>query len=260
MKNKIICDTNIWFKIGNEEINHYKIEDLNLFVTNLTIEEIIYNAYISDKLNYSNACKAILKYAKGWFYEEPIPHIISHFSDKQLLLNKDYQLRAVEMIANSKNNTDISISKELILEQRAKYKSFFERLLPSFKMIHEIKVALSNTDQDVISVEEYFKSKIGKQDFYNYFKHKLLYEIDNKISKDIFEEKANEIHLFFEIISHYTIDKILEAKNPYFEINDFNKILQFCYVNNNCYFWTDDENLDSLIRKTGYQHFIFQPS
>jgi len=78
---KIVCDTNIWYGLGNGNIDTSIAKNHELIVTKLVLEEIATSEnLISDILMVKRTFKAIEKFATGIIKENPFDYILESYS------------------------------------------------------------------------------------------------------------------------------------------------------------------------------------
>ena len=110
---EIICDTNIWYKLGNNEISIQDFGDNDLIATRLSIDELGTSENLLDienALKTKKASKAIFQYAKHIQTLGPLEFILHKSGNELRYINDEYH-RSV-----SRNITSIELFGKLSKE------------------------------------------------------------------------------------------------------------------------------------------------
>lgn len=93
----VICDTNIWYRLGDGRIKPSEFGENQLVVTGVTVEELCTSEMIfSDSESFKSAIRAINKYATQFIEYDPIEYILSQISSDF----KPNRLPYIEMMAS----------------------------------------------------------------------------------------------------------------------------------------------------------------
>ena len=89
MKTQIICDTNIWYDLGDGSLTFNDNNEHDLIATYINIFEVTNsNNIIDDYKKVRNAVIAIKDYANGFIFESPITHLFNLLNPNNLIIAK----------------------------------------------------------------------------------------------------------------------------------------------------------------------------
>jgi hypothetical protein len=268
---KIICDTNIWYKLGDGSIE--KPKGVKLVATWINIIEICFSHInIKASLNTNSvykAAKAIKEYSDHIIKEDflmystnklkpidkkdtyPIEQILDSFIDNKSIIEDDnnyienkshyeYFMKYKDDFANNLNNQKKKLRKEIIGDNKSK--SEFKK----------------STDEGIKKHAHYLITDIDNYIREN-FDLKTSFNRANK-DKDYHDTIKNTINLFelYVTVKNEFIKKWLLQSNMKIESNDIFDLANLLYVNSNEYYWTLENRWLTLIKESGMGKFIFK--
>ncbi|MBK8635273.1 MAG: hypothetical protein IPN72_17595 [Saprospiraceae bacterium] len=88
----IICDTNIWYRLGDGQLSESDFGGDELVVTGVNVEELCTTeTMLTDPTSFKNAIKAINKYATQYIDYDPIEFVLMQISDTFIPNRKAYK-------------------------------------------------------------------------------------------------------------------------------------------------------------------------
>ena len=124
LKKKIICDTNIWYKLGSGEFQKPDSSKYDLICTSVSVSEIVNSDNLLSKLGeVKDACEAIMKYANGYIFEGPLEYLKNELTGR-ITLSKGKLFDLIPLIPQliSLNQADI----DFITHETNKWYNFLD--------------------------------------------------------------------------------------------------------------------------------------
>ncbi len=256
---KIICDTNIWYNIGDGIISKEAIKGLYLVATYNSIAELGRSPYLSDRSNLPRVQRAALvlvTHASKVDLRPPIEIIIkTHsiwFCRNKKITQEMWQ--SLQIFARM----DLSTIPEENFTQMAN--AVKERKEPMDKIMGEInsgtlpeiraKIGKGSKAHDALDTTPGVRKLVARM-----ASDHLLNAYQKK--KEFKEIKGYEP--FILVMTYFF--KQLELKNvEIFRTNDWMDMFNLVYIKNkNFLYWTYDKKWNTRLRKLGLGHFIFDP-
>lgn len=233
----IICDTNIWYRLGDGRIDPESVLEHELAVTGVNLEELCSSDVIySNPIAFKRTCQAINKYAKHWLLENPLDSIlielVPYYSPSR------HQYVQMQETLDLVLKTDL----EVLVKDRAKVCRLKENITEYNKtknrFITRMNLILPEIRRKV--KENYGKRTFRKKD------HNI--EIFNML-KDILENRTGRKIMsiiswdLFELLVYgwavYFKEKSLDQSK--FKPNDYEDLMNLGYVRPGMKYWTKDE-------------------
>lgn len=252
-KTIIICDTNIWYRLGDGRISPEAIGDNEFAVTGINLEELCSSEVIySDPNLFKGALKAIDKYAKHWILEDPIDNILKRIDSthKPITTKFDNMKKTVELGLQ----TDLEELTKDVNKVEGLKKAIAEYNEPKELFIAELNSALPKLRREIKG--KYNKKQFRKKD---HIPEVLL------MFKGILEDRAKRK---LSNIDWESLEFILFAWDVYFKEksldqskckpNDYEDLTNTGYVKPDMLYWTkDDKEPYRSLRKNKYAKKYF---
>lgn len=98
---KIICDTNIWYDLGEGIVSFNQAHEYELCCTHLSLYELIHSERLKeDYVKVSLACKAVLAYSKSFIQEPPLAYLTNLLQPVDKKISNSNFLGAIEYLAS----------------------------------------------------------------------------------------------------------------------------------------------------------------
>lgn len=263
---EIICDTNIWYGLGNGSIN--KPKNVKLIATWNNIIEIGFSHQKIKKLinvdEVKKAAKAILEHSDEIIENDPFT-----YSANKLAPELKIQTKSLKFILNeiSENGPPDDIS---YYENIETYNNFMQMKEMFAKELNERKPEIR---------KRIYSSKIFKKSFkdgdntqLNEQAYSVLLDVDSYLGKDHnkriliddendLKETLNNIKLNFELYV-YTKQEFLKkwilTKEMKIEDNDFYDLLNLLYVEKGQYYWTKENRWISALNEANMEKYLWK--
>jgi len=257
---KVICDTNIWYDIGEAEIK-FNSSIPELYCTYLSLHELIHTENLKTNFpQLRNACKAVLTYSKGFILEPPIKHLFNLCNPNDLKISESNFINAIECLASIN-----SIDEDIIIELD-KYLLMKHYTLTNYFVSYindEIHKARTEIFKNKGNRNEY-KQITRKNDIVKKRLTNLKYQIVNDIKYEfplVKDEQFKES--FWDKIDFY-----INSRLKYFEKlridrkmkpqpNDAVDLLNLVYVNEDCLYWTKDTRWKNIFIESKLEKYLF---
>lgn len=245
---KVICDTMIWYGIGNKIISVPDKNKFQLVATFINLHELLHSTRILYKFNYlQNACRAIFDNASEIFLEQPIVYIHNIANPINKIKSSDSYVKDLDVVACLDNN---NFSEERKLDFENKIKEYHQNTNDSFINPASILIEKCRThiENDNIKIE------LAIDDI----KKSIYHIIKNNYPNFIIKKKDFwiDIGLFLNSYREFFLNRI--SNNKSLENNDKTDLLNLVYVNKNSLYWTKDNEVKSTIKKTSFKNYLFE--
>ena len=246
----IICDTNIWYGIGAGYIKYKKAEDLKLWGTHLSIDELsksekLLSPSLRDFLR--KAIQAMIK-NKNVIYEHPFFRLLveSKKDYKYDIKEKDGKLlEFTQLIANHHDIDEESNRakfKDYVTDRKARIQvgtDFFSGLISNYKNSLK-KPSSSNKENNPVVIREFIKL--------------IVKSVTKEDLPDDFD--WSRIELFEKALDYYFSK--LENSEMKIKNNDWLDLAFLVYVRPGQKIWTKDKRLKALIKESGLAEYLFE--
>jgi hypothetical protein len=263
IKTQIICDTNIWYDLGNNCLSFPDNTKYHLIATYINLFELTNSPnIIADFEKVRKALKAIKLYASGLIYEPPLKHLKNLLYPNKLEYSDESkpQILIDTLIDIEKIDDDIiHVIYESNLGRRSTLQTSF---------IDDV------SDQLQIAKEVIHNDSTSKRKFLQLLKEKEIRDkriinVKEQVIKElkdcypfILDEDFNDsfwknIELFTQARIQYFYNlKINPKMKP--KINDAADMLNLVYVNEGRLYWTSDGLWHNLIRETKLEKLLYR--
>ncbi|WP_375558656.1 hypothetical protein ACE193_12960 [Bernardetia sp. OM2101] len=235
----VICDTNVWYHIGNGKLKLEDIEGLpidDLCVTYTNIIEILYSN--SNFKSYKNALHAIKKYAKRFIDNDPFQEVRSRMDDKYIVNNNLENILDKALLETERQRTQNQNTYSEYYKAHLEIKSKFLKSFESRRKEIESNFTQNDEKQRRREKKEYFvkcKKESGR----------LIYEEVNElvsllndiqgdfVFKDLeFDDYAIFINLFknYLIVSQFFLVKLVSNEKMKIDSNDLYDLTNMLYI------------------------------
>lgn len=246
---EIICDTNIWYNIGNGNIDSSIIEENDILVaTYISVYELCFTEnYLGNFQYIQNAVRAMLKYSSKHPIIEPPFAYLKVISDRNysynMTTNNDI-FRFTEQIAKgceimNKKESEIETTKR---KEELKQISVFCNEYVKNHIKPNIKDKKIHRKEDSIMLNRQLLNQ--------------LVSIQTKTDGLNNDFDWKRIGLFENVLKLY-FNK-LETGAIKSKPNDWFDLFILLYVNPNRKFWTKDERLMRLINEVGMGNYLYE--
>jgi hypothetical protein len=242
----IICDTNIWYEIGNNQFELGNIpNENNLIAVFNSIDEFTKTSnLVKNEIYTRNAIQAMFKFSdKHAIFEPPLIHLLKLDNPKikyDIRKMQNFIIEFTEKIANGYKITDTLAFKEYCIERD---KNFIDLTEYTNSISNKIKQNIKNIKQhrktesmpiirDLISKIVSYQSIKLSEDF-DWTKIELL---------------TNTLRVYFTKLETGAIKAVK---------NDWYDIFILAYVQQSDKIWTKDTKLISLIKEANMEKYLF---
>lgn len=243
----VICDTNIWYKIGSEEININEYGEFRLWATYLAIDELSR----SDKLLYENriievksAFQQIIKNQRV-ILEPPFFYLLTEYIPNFQYKISTNDCRKLEFLKSIAEGKKITEEDKIIFRKHIDMKS--DKLKLGSAFITEI---ISEYKQKGI-LKSLKKSGVNNDLILSIIKMLTNYNLPTSFD-------WNQIELFSKTLDYY-FSKLIKSDMK-IDKNDWYDLEILLYVRPEQKIWTMDKGLNALIRDAGLKNYIFEPN
>lgn len=262
-KIKIICDTNIWYDLGNGVSFINTIEDYNLCCTFLNLYELIHTDMLKINFNkVQKACNAIFNFASCFILEPPYLHLKNLLYPYHLEYSKTNFIEAIRTLINLErldNDMFTELGNYLEIKDDTLNKFFVKHITDEINKTHDF------FNLDIVNRAQYkkdIKTFENRKKKINNIRKQIITElnnvyplIDNNSFNDSFWENIN---VYINARMHYFQKlKLYPNMNP--EKNDAVDMLNLIYVNENCLYWTKDNRWKTILSETKLGQYLFTP-
>jgi len=247
---KVICDTHIWYYLGDGSISSDSIDNENkLVATFVNIDELARtHNHLTDFEKVRAAIQALFKNQSQVIYEQPLGYL-------KKLADPDFEydimqkhgdiLKFTEAIANGDN---IDNSK----------KDDFEKF--SKGRVEDLQKVADSWNEEALKIKTKIKDKKSHR---NFDTKKLVREFislmvalsTNKIGLPENFDWA-EIELFENTLKHFFIE--LEISQMKIQANDWYDLFQLIYVQPGAKIWLQEKRWITLIKKAGMGKYLYK--
>jgi len=247
---EVICDTNIWYNIGNETIKPREYLSANLWGTFISIDELSKSEKLINPDLREYVRKAIQEMIKNKrvIYEPQFFRLLVE-SDKDykydIKTNDGKLLEFTQLIANYHNideKENQAKFKEYVVDRKTRIQAgtdFFTSIIEDFKKTLKDPNALKKAKDSVI-IRNFIKLIV-----------KSVTKLDLPEDFD-----WSTVTLFEKTLEHYFYK--LETTNMKIKNNDWLDLAFLVYVRPGQKFWTRDRRLKSLIKECGQGDYLFE--
>lgn len=259
---RIICDTNIWYKLGKGEFTFEVINELDLNCTLLSLYELILTEKLRfDFITVSNACKAILCHSKGLILYSPISHLYNLSNPMSSEFESNQIMKVIEYIANADS---LDSEYQSVLEKQLKFKTktiqnYFVNYISN--KLYESKTQIFQNQLIQNKFKQLNKTKNIKDAKTSYLKEIIIGEIKSNYPK--VKDEFFDIH-FWQEIDFYIKSRLkyldllkFNSTKMNIEENDVVDMLNLVYVNENCLYWTEDKKWLNIFREAKLQEYLY---
>ena len=246
---EVICDTNIWYNLGNGTIKSGEYKDCNLYGTYLSIDEMSKTPKLLDDELTEVVRLAIRNMIRNHriIYEPPFFRLLVESIPEyeyDILSNDSKILEFTQLIANG---TELSARNKEILKGYIDFRNqrfqegtrYFSTLISDFKTSTKKKSIKMNSSNSIVS-----------KDFISY----IVKSTTNQNLPENFDWSS--IELFEKTLAYYFLK--LETSEMKIKRNDWYDLAFLVYVRPGQKIWTIDKRLKSLIREAGLHKYLFE--
>ncbi|HMS66893.1 MAG TPA: hypothetical protein PKD18_02095 [Saprospiraceae bacterium] len=237
----IICDTNIWYRLGDGRLSESDFGGDELVVTGVNVEELCTTeTMLTDPTSFKNAIKAINKYATQYIDYDPIEFILIQISDIFIPHRKAYK----DMMDSLQ--IYLSIDLEELMKDEVKIEKLKNDIVnwnePSKKLVNQLNSKIQNISEGV--KEKYHKKQFRKKNNVPEITEMFLDIFQTRLNKDeVIDPKSIDWENFKLLIlgwDTYFKEKSLYPNNK-FKINDLYDLMNLSFVQKHDKYWTVDQ-------------------
>lgn len=243
----IICDTNIWYSIGNGYIKEEEFKDTALAMHWLSVGELsATNKNITNPDFLRNALISVVKENRKLYHYPPLNHI-AYLIDEKNTCETNMQSAIASLILQLNNPLKLFEEDSNSIAK----KKYHEIKLGSINKINEnslnLKMGIKNKSKFMITdnslaVREFIANEV------NNFFGKIIFDINT------FDWKKLELYEG----SMKILSKMLISGQTKLTENDLVDIFQLIYVQPGNLFWTRDNKLKKTIKIACLDHYLFE--
>jgi hypothetical protein len=257
-RSKVVCDTNIWFDLGEGRLDHNKFKDQCLIATFYNFEELTTTPKtVSDFHKVRRACKAILEHSCDQILENSILYLAKLVNSRHEDTKDHYGL-------GKKNWDEVALMGKLS-----------EGFIPTPEMLTLYQQNIDNKVREsnaVAEIENRLAAEVKKQarktwneDKKNYYKSSLkgIIGMLNSALKDCQaiqlltkDFDIGQIGLFIGAWIEYY--RQLEVLKMVAKPNDMYDLFNLIYVKPGMKYFTQEGRWNRIIIEAGLEHYIFK--
>ncbi len=247
---KVICDTNIWYYVGDGTINPDDIKDKNkLIATYNNIDELSRTFNLIDNSDHvRNSIQAIFKYMSDVIYEQPLIYL-------KKLANPDFKYDIKKNLGQILEFTQlIANGHDLDKSKKEDYRKYCQQ---RYENLQEA-AGFFNKEADKIRKKITDKKKHKEEDTIPLNRNLISFFVstqtnDNGLPNDF---DWNKIELFEHTLKYYFLE--LETTDMKVQPNDWYDIFQLIYVQPGNKIWTREKRWKNLIIKAGMEKYLYE--
>lgn len=263
---EIICDTNIWYGLGNGTIE--KPKDSILIATWNNIVEIGFShpkiKKLIDTKEVRRAAKAIIDYADKIIENDPFTFSANKFDPNLNLQTKPLKFILDNIAIDGLPDDTTYFENNIAYQMFLKIKEEFAKDINSEKTLIRNRVFANKNDKE--------KFKVADDIQRDEQAYSLLLDIDNFLDKEhqlkiTFENEEdfintiNTIKKEFELFV-FTKQKFLQKwildKNMKIDNNDFFDLLNLVYVEKGQYYWSEENRWKTSINEAKMTEYLWK--
>lgn len=249
---KIICDTNIWYDYGYNNLTIEGTRHLPLVPTYLSITELLITEGIADNIKLLRpSVQAIFHFQKFAILDSPLIHIAKlngYKSNNCIDKGLENLLKGSELIAKGHEVATDKVDAFRSYVDGHK-KKFDEAAIIFNDMALSIKAKIPNKPS-LIAHRKEDTIEINKQ----FISHIVGSVVGNQKILDGFD--FNKIELLLYTMDHFF--KELETTGRKMQPNDWNDLFFLSYVQPGDYFWTHENKWKKLITEAGMEKYLYE--
>lgn len=263
---EIICDTNIWYGLGNGTI--IKPKDSVLIATWNNIVEIGFShpkvKKLTDMEEVKRAAKAIIDNADKIIENDPFTYSANKFDSNIKLQTNPLKFILENIVKDGLPDNTTYYEKNSVYQMFLKIKEEFAKDINSEKSTIRNRVFSNNIIKEKFKVTDNLQRNEQAYshllDIHNFLdkEHQLIITFENE---DDFVNTINIIKKDFELFI-YTKQKFLQKwildKNMKIVNNDFFDLLNLVYVENGQYYWTKENRWKTSINEAKMTEYLWK--
>ena len=256
----VICDTNIWYDLGEGIISFNQSDEYELCCTHLSLYELIHTERLKeDHIKVSLACKAVLAYSKRFIQEPPLVYLTNLLQPVDKKISNSNFLGAIEYLASGQL-LDEDVMNELD-KHIASYKNTLQKsfISPLFDEIGVMRTIFAENKSIILKYKEGIKREDKWKRRIEVLKSKIIKEISP--AYPISETNFNEA--FWKKIQFYMRSRIAYSeklkldKTMKPEPNDAVDLVNLIYVDADSLYWTNDKRWKNIIKEAMLGNYLF---
>jgi hypothetical protein len=250
---KIICDTNVWYKIAEGVFSKEKLQELHLVATFNNIKEVAKTPNLIDKYEFvAEVVRSIFRYKKEVIFFSPFVHIAKLKDPRyefDIHANMGDILKFTELIAKGH---------EIKQDKKEEFKAFIEGMKKDLEAV----TAPWNKEVDRIKGNITDKKTHKKEDPTELNRALISYMVEvatnGKVSlKDGFD--WSQLELLEKTLSAYFLE--LEISGMKIDENDWFDLFLLAYVQPGSLVWTYEKRWLIMIKeKAKLGKYLFDPA
>ena len=263
---RIICDTNIWYGLGNSSIT--KPKNVKLIATWINIIEIGFShEEIKENLNVEDckkAAKAILDFADEIIYLDPFGYATNRISSDFKINQKSLKDILIEISTNGLPDTNGYLKNKSIYDYFMTLKNNYSTNINLEKdKIRKVQLKDSTTKDafkisDNSQVEEHAVGLLTDINEFLQSEHdKELSFLDKKDFDFTIEEIKNDFVCFLDTKQKF-MKKLVLIKSMKMQPNDFFDLLNLLYIDKDTLFWTKEIRWKSALKEADMENFLYE--
>ncbi|MDN3688238.1 hypothetical protein [Cyclobacterium jeungdonense] len=253
---KVICDTNIWYGLGNKSIQ--KPENVKLVATWNNVMEIGFShRAIKNKLDEEQVkftAKAIIDFADEIINETPF-----HYVAKNLIHKLNLEVIDLKPIINQISTNGLA-DYSTYLHNKQAYDSFMKMKNDFHEEINSNKKELKISFKEISRTERKNEFLLGiLVDIESFLRIEHNKEIEFEDSKDLkktLKQIDEKFPLIFPVKDSF-FELFTKQKSMKVQPNDYFDILNLYYVTENDFYWTKEKRWLNIIHECSLNNFLF---
>lgn len=263
---EIVCDTNIWYELGNQSIT--KPEGVKLIATWINVIEIGFSHPEIKKLlkpeDCKKAAKAILEFADEIIELDP-------FAYATLKIAPEFIIHPKPIIGILSKISQNGLPNSVSYEENKIYYDYFISMKKGFAdSMNEGKVLIRKSEIQNNDSWEKFKKSDSDQidehaiglitDINDFLKkeHEKQLEFLNQLDFDSTKNSVKDLFECFIIPKQLFIKKMILERSMKMQPNDFFDLLNLIYVDKDKLFWTKEKRWKTALREAQMDKYLYE--
>lgn len=250
---KIICDTNIWYELGNKPPSEETMDNKQLIGTYLSIDEFSKTYNLVNHFEHTQrAIQAMMEYSSLVQYEPPFIYL-KRLDDPRTEFNPLQEIKKIlDFTANIANGHEIDPSqKDNYIEYCKKREQYFQEACDLFN-------EEANNIKEQIKAQNKNKDKHRKENSIplnrNFISFLVSEETDTSELSNNFD--WSQIELFENVLKLFFNDMELGAIK--LQPNDWYDLFFLTYVQPGSKIWTKENRWIKYIQRAGMDNYLYE--
>jgi|GEM_PF-3084925 len=259
-KQRVVCDTMIWYNISTGLIPKDRYENFELISTYLNIYEILTSNHLLREPERTFKALNSLMRESNTKYLNPFQYFDEKTNERFNKNIKDVQIEFVNKLVSGaleykmdieSNNLDTQIKNKAFTNLNLLFSQEKEEVLYTKKIIKEYRDNHSKKE-----VKEIVKSNAGKKAHLEAMRNDFVYLFSEGVLNDASNVDLSSFQLIINTFDTFLIN--LEKGACSWQQNDDEDLFNLIYVGPNDKYWTQEKKWKNIIKEAGMEAYLFE--